>query len=255
MTKLISYNVNGIRAATKKGFLDWLQTESPDVICLQETKAQKEQLGEDILNPAGYHTYWYSAEKKGYSGVAIFSKVEPNSVTYGCGIEAYDSEGRVLRADFDDFSIISAYFPSGTSGDHRQEVKEAFLEDFFRYIQELCKSIPRLIISGDYNICHQAIDIHDPVRNKNSSGFLPHEREWMTKFMDSGFMDSFRKFHEDGDHYSWWSYRAGARGKNKGWRIDYHLVNESIAAHCVGASILPEVVHSDHCPIVVEMEF
>ncbi|MEM7656382.1 MAG: exodeoxyribonuclease III [Bacteroidota bacterium] len=255
MHKIISYNVNGIRAAQKKGFLEWLQSAAPDVLCLQESKAQPDQLAPEILQPEGYHAYWYSAEKKGYSGVAILSKKEPNHVAYGCGIEAYDSEGRVLRADFDEYSIISAYFPSGSSGEHRQAVKEAFLKDFFVYIEALKKEIPHLIISGDYNICHEARDIHDPVRNKKNSGFLPHEREWMSKFMESGFVDSFRKFHEEGDHYSWWSYRAGARAKNKGWRIDYHLVNEAIADKCVGASILPDVKHSDHCPIVVEMDF
>ncbi|MEM7372221.1 MAG: exodeoxyribonuclease III [Bacteroidota bacterium] len=255
MVSIISYNVNGIRAAQKKGLLDWLAEEAPNILCIQETKAQPDQVDDGLLQPPGYSSYWYSAQKKGYSGVAIYTNLTPNHVEYGCGIEAYDNEGRVVRADFDDFSVISVYIPSGSSGDARQAVKEVFLEDFYQYIQELRKTIPNLIISGDYNICHKAIDIHDPVRNKNSSGFLPHEREWMTTFVDSGFVDSFRKFHQDGDHYSWWSYRANARARNKGWRIDYQMVAESIADKCIGASILPDVKHSDHCPIKLEMDF
>lgn len=255
MISIISYNVNGIRAAHKKGLIDWLSDESPDILCIQETKAQPEQVGDNILRPEGYFSYWYSAQKKGYSGVAIYTKQEPNHVEYGCGIEAYDNEGRIIRADFDDFSIMSVYIPSGSSGDERQAIKEVFLEDFYQYIQELRKEVPNLIISGDYNICHKPIDIHNPVSNKNSSGFLPHEREWVTKFIDSGFVDSFRKFHEEADHYTWWSYRANARARNKGWRIDYQMLAEPIADKCVGASILPDVKHSDHCPIKVEMDF
>lgn len=255
MYSILSYNVNGIRAAHRKGFFDWLAEEDPDLICIQETKAQTSQLNEAFLKPEGYHTFWCDAEKKGYSGVAIFSKLEPQNVVQGCGIERYDREGRVLRLDFDDFSLMSAYFPSGTTGEVRQTFKEEFLDDFYGYIEELKQEVPNLIISGDYNICHKPIDIHDPVRNKNTSGFLPHEREWMSKFMDSGFVDSFRKFNPEPHNYSWWSYRAGARAKNKGWRIDYQLVAEPIAEHCVGADILADVVHSDHCPIKILMEF
>ena len=255
MVSIISYNVNGIRAAHKKGLLDWLEQESPDILCIQETKAQPEQVDEIILKPNGYSSYWYSAQKKGYSGVAIYSKKEPNHIEYGCGIEAYDNEGRIIRADFDGYSVISVYIPSGSSGDIRQEIKEQFLDDFYLYIEELKKDVPNLIISGDYNICHKPIDIHDPVRNKKNSGFLPHEREWMSKFIDMGFVDSFRKFNSEGDHYSWWSYRANARANNKGWRIDYQMVADSIADKCLGASILPEVKHSDHCPIKLEMDF
>lgn len=255
MISILSYNVNGIRAAQRKGFFEWLAEESPDVLCIQETKAQKEQLDESITMPEGYHTFWHSAEKKGYSSVAIFSKETPKHVAYGCGIEKYDREGRILRADFDQFSIISAYFPSGTSGDERQAFKEDFLDDFFVYVAELKKTIPNLIISGDYNICHKPIDIHDPVRNKKNSGFLPHERDWVTKFIDSGFVDVFREFNKEPGNYSWWTYRAGARAKNKGWRIDYHMVATPIAGNCKKAEILPNVVHSDHCPIKIIMEF
>lgn len=254
MKNIISYNVNGIRAATKKGFFDWLKSEDPDIICLQESKAQPDQLEEEVLNPDGYHGYWYSAEKKGYSGVAILTKEKPNHVEYGCGIDAYDKEGRILRADFDNFSIISAYFPSGSSGTARQTVKEAFLDDMYVYINELKKKFPNLIISGDYNICHQAIDIHDPVSNKKSSGFLPHEREWVTKFIDAGFVDSFRLHNQEPDNYSWWSYRSGARARNKGWRIDYQMVSSPLADKCTGADILSDIVHSDHCPIKVLMD-
>lgn len=255
MKKIISYNVNGIRAAAKKGFYDWLQDESPDVICLQESKAQPEQLTEEMLNPEGYHGFWHSAEKKGYSGTVIFSKEKPLHVEYGMGIEDYDKEGRVLRADYQNYSVISLYLPSGSSGDHRQDIKEDFLKDFTPYVKTLLDKIPNLIIAGDYNICHTEIDIHDPVGNKKSSGFLPHEREWMTNFIEKlGMVDSFRKFHPEGDNYTWWSYRTRARASNKGWRIDYQMLSPGIADKCVNASILSEVVHSDHCPISVEVD-
>ncbi|MEM8898489.1 MAG: exodeoxyribonuclease III [Bacteroidota bacterium] len=255
-TSIISYNLNGIRAATKKGLLDWLKEEDPDIFLMQETKAQPEQLDESLTQPEGYHAYYYSAEKKGYSGVAIFSKEEPKHVEYGCGLEKYDVEGRVIRADYEGYSVISVYFPSGTRGGDRQIYKEDFLKDFLAYLQELRKSYPKLIISGDYNICHQAIDIHDPVRNKNTSGFLLHEREWVSEMIGKGYVDTFRKFYEEEpDRYSWWSYRAGARGKNKGWRIDYQMVTEVLTEKCVGADILDQVFHSDHCPTKLVMDF
>ncbi|MEL6630559.1 MAG: exodeoxyribonuclease III [Bacteroidota bacterium] len=254
MHSIISYNVNGIRAAEKKGFYTWLQEENPNVICLQETKAQPEQLTEAQLNPAGYHAYWHSAVKKGYSGVAIFSREEPKHVEYGIGVDKFDNEGRVLRADFEDYSLIGLYLPSGSSGDHRQAMKDEFIIVFKDYIKELKQEFPKLVISGDYNIVHKPIDIHDPVKNKNSSGFLPHEREWLTEFMDLGFEDSFRKFHSEGDNYTWWSYRTRARDKNKGWRIDYQMISSELASHCTGASILSDIVHSDHCPIKIELD-
>jgi len=255
MQKIISYNVNGIRAAQKKGFFDWLQEESPDIICLQESKAQPDQLTEEMLSPEGYHGYFFSAEKKGYSGVVIYSKKEPKHVEYGMGIEEFDKEGRILRADYDNFSVISLYLPSGSSGDHRQAIKEDFLRDFPSYVKTLLEEIPNLIIAGDYNICHTELDIHDPKGNKNSSGFLPHEREWMTNFMnDLGMVDSFRKFNKEGDNYTWWSYRTRARASNKGWRIDYQMLSSAIEDKCVNARILSDVVHSDHCPISVTMD-
>lgn len=252
-TKIISYNLNGIRAAMTKDLLGWLSGAAPDVFCIQETKAQPDQLNLDDFQKLGYHTYWHSAQKKGYSGVALFCKKEPKHVEIGCGIEAYDSEGRVIRADFDGFSVMSVYFPSGTSGDHRQDFKYKFLDDFYAYIATLKKQIPNLIICGDVNICHEAIDIHNPVSNKNTTGFLPEERAWVTRFLDSGFIDSFRAFNKEPHNYTWWSYRFNSRKQNKGWRIDYQMVAEPLRSKMVRAAILPEAHHSDHCPTLLEI--
>jgi exodeoxyribonuclease-3 len=249
--KIISYNVNGIRAAITKGFVTWLQEENPDIVCIQELKADIEQVDLKEIFALGYEVFWHSAQKKGYSGVAIFSKVRPNNVSVGCGIDKYDAEGRVLRADYDGFSVMSVYMPSGSSGDERQAFKMDWLADFQNYINTLKIEFPHLIISGDYNICHKAIDIHNPKGNTTSSGFLPEEREWMKGFVNVGFVDSFRAINADPHHYSWWSYRAGARDKNLGWRIDYQMVSEALAEKIQHASILPDVKHSDHCPIVL----
>lgn len=254
MAKFISYNVNGIRAALKKDWLNWLQEENPDVICLQETKANRDQVEIEEFEKAGYHSYWYSAEKKGYSGVAIFSKTKPDHIALGCGIEKYDNEGRIIRADFGDFSVLSCYFPSGSSGEERQAFKMDFLADFKVYIQELRKTRPNLLISGDINICHEAIDIHNPVSNKKSSGFLPEERQWITDFLNLGYIDTFRTLNKEPHNYSWWTYRFGARKKNLGWRIDYHFITESLRDQLKRADILSDVVHSDHCPILVELD-
>lgn len=222
---IISYNVNGIRAAINKGLLDWLKSASPDVLLLQEIKATKEQLDTAVFEELGYHYhYWFSAEKKGYSGVAILSKIEPNAVTYGTGIDYMDAEGRNLRVDFDGVSVMSLYLPSGTNID-RLDHKLKYMADFQVYIDSLRKTCPNLVIGGDYNICHQAIDIHDPIRNANVSGFLPVERTWIDGFIKSGFIDSFRYFNPEPHNYSWWSYRANARNNNKGWRIDYNMVS------------------------------
>lgn len=249
--KLISYNVNGIRAAMNKGFLDWLANESPEIIGLQEVKALETDLELRLFQDLGYQVYWYPAVKKGYSGVAILTKVAPKYVHYGMGISAYDNEGRMIRADFEGFSFISAYFPSGTTGEPRQDFKYAFLDDVYGYIQDLKREQPALILSGDYNICHKAIDIHNPISNKNTSGFLPDERAWMDKFVDLGFIDTFRAFNTNPGHYSWWSYRAGSREKNLGWRIDYHMASKEMENKLKSAVILQDVVHSDHCPIVL----
>lgn len=252
--KIISYNVNGIRAALRKGFLDWVKLVNPDVICLQETKAHESQLDLALFADAGYeYNYWFSAQKKGYSGVAILSKTKPNNVVYGTGIEAMDFEGRNIRADFDDLSVMSMYLPSGTN-DARLGYKFKYMDDILEYSKDLRKEIPNLIISGDYNICHKAIDIHDPVRNAKVSGFLPEERDWLSRFIDSGFVDSFREFNQEPDNYTWWSYRANARNNNKGWRIDYHMVAAPLQEKMNRAVILPEAKHSDHCPLLVEID-
>lgn len=251
--KIISYNVNGIRAAFTKGLKEWLQAAAPDVLCLQEIKALEAQIPTEIFAELGYeYQYYHSAEKKGYSGVAIISKIAPKHVEIGTGIGYMDKEGRVIRADFDTLSVMSLYLPSGTNID-RLDFKLTFMADFQKYINELKQTIPNLIICGDYNICHQAIDIHDPVRNANVSGFLPVEREWLDTFMKSGFIDSFRYFHKEPHQYSWWSYRANARNNNKGWRIDYHLVASPLESRMERALILPEAKHSDHCPILLEI--
>ncbi|MFO0358556.1 MAG: exodeoxyribonuclease III [Sphingobacteriaceae bacterium] len=251
--RIISYNVNGIRAAMGKGLIDWINSANPDVLCLQEIKASPEQVGLLEFEELGYHHYWYPAQKKGYSGVAIFTKEKPVQVEYGCGVQKYDDEGRIIRADYKDHSVMSVYHPSGSSGDDRQAFKMEWLSFFQEYINNLKQTKPNLVISGDYNICHKAIDIHNPISNAKTSGFLPEEREWMEQFINSGFIDSFRHFNKEPHQYSWWSYRAGARGKNLGWRIDYNMVSEGMADRLKRALILPEAKHSDHCPVLVEI--
>lgn len=252
--KIISYNVNGIRSAIQKGILPWLVSTNADIVCLQEVKASFDQIEKSVFEEMGYSVYWMPAEKKGYSGVGILSKRTPDRVVYGCGISKYDAEGRVLRIDFYDLSVVSAYFPSGSSGEDRQAFKMEWLADFMKYTQNLKLTIPNLIISGDYNICHHPIDIHNPVSNKNSPGFLPEEREWLTQFIGSGFIDTFRFFNPTPHHYTWWSYRAGARKKNLGWRIDYHMASVSLQKRLKRAAILSQALHSDHCPILLEIE-
>lgn len=252
--KIISYNVNGIRAAMTKGFLPWLMQANPDVICLQEIKATADQIDKEAIKEAGYpYQYYFSAQKKGYSGVAILSKTQPKNVVLGTGLAYMDEEGRNIRADFDGLSVMSLYLPSGTNID-RLDHKFKYMDDFKIYIDNLKKTVPNLIIGGDFNICHQAIDIHDPIRNATVSGFLPEERAWLDSFINSGFIDSFRHFNKEPHHYSWWSYRANARANNKGWRIDYNLVSQPLLNKIKRAIILPEAKHSDHCPIVVEIE-
>tara|TARA_B100000902_G_scaffold380389_1_gene415737 strand:- start:8826 stop:9590 length:765 start_codon:yes stop_codon:yes gene_type:complete len=253
--KLITYNVNGIRAALRKGFADWLKDLNPDIVCLQEIKANPDQFEENVFTELGYKCFWNPAKKKGYSGVAILSKKEPNNVEYGCGIEEIDEEGRIIRADYEQFSVISAYFPSGSSGAFRQDFKMKFLNYFQDYINKLKISLPDLIISGDYNICHRDIDIHNPKRNKNTSGFLPEEREWVSKFLNSGFIDSYRYLNLDPNNYSWWSYRANSRPKNLGWRIDYNMISNRLLANLSSSSILNKAYHSDHCPVYLELRF
>lgn len=253
--KIISYNINGIRSASTKNFFGWLQSTDADMICLQEVKALPSQIPEIIvlIEQLGYHHYWFPAEKKGYSGVAILSRIKPNHVEYGCGEEWIDKEGRILRADFDGFSLMSLYMPSGSSGDERQVKKYEFMRFFDTYISDLRREIPNLIISGDYNICHTAIDIHNPKSNANSSGFLPEEREWMELFLTNGFIDTFRYFNKDPHHYTWWSFRANSRAKNLGWRIDYHLATQPMLNRLKKVTILADAIHSDHCPVLLEL--
>ena len=252
--KIISYNVNGIRAAVKKGFVEWLVAADPDVICLQEIKAQKEQLDLGLFEAAGYpYHYWFSAQKKGYSGVAILCKKKPENIIYGTGIASMDFEGRNLRVDFPEVSIMSLYLPSGTNI-QRLEHKFEYMDLFRAYIDELKKEKSNLVICGDYNICHEAIDIHDPVRNKNVSGFLPEERAWMGAFLKSGFTDAFRALNSEPHQYSWWSYRANSRANNKGWRLDYTLVSDTLKQKIKRALILKEAVHSDLCPVLLELK-
>lgn len=231
----------------------WLDSVKADVVCLQEIKAMPEQFDQTLFNEIGYDCYIHSANKKGYSGVAILSKIKPQNVEYGCGINEIDFEGRVIRADYKDFSVMSVYFPSGSSGDLRQEFKFKFLDLFATYIHDLRNKIPNLIICGDFNICHKPIDIHNPVRNKNTSGFLPEERDWMDKFIESGFTDVFRIENKEPHNYTWWSYRANARVKNLGWRIDYIMINKTIISKFKRSVILSKAKHSDHCPVLLEI--
>ncbi len=251
--KIISYNVNGVRSAQSKGLVEWLKNTNADVVCLQEIKANKDQIDLAPFEKAGYiFNYWFSAEKKGYSGVAILSKKEPRHVEFGTGIESMDFEGRNLRADFPEYSVMSVYVPSGTNLD-RLSHKFEYMDLFYDYINQLKKTCPNLIICGDYNICHEAIDIHDPIRNQNVSGFLPEERAWFSRFLQSGFVDAFRHFNSAPHQYSWWSYRANSRANNKGWRLDYTLVSKPLEPLLKRAVILPEAMHSDHCPVLVEI--
>lgn len=252
--KIVSYNVNGIRAAITKGFVEWLKEADPDVLCIQETKARPEQFDVSVFEELGYNCYWHCAEKKGYSGVGLLSKKKPDNVVIGIGNEKYDAEGRFIRADFGDVTVISVYHPSGTTGTVRQDFKMEWLYHFQEFINDLKQERPKLIVSGDFNICHKEIDINHPKRHKKSSGFLPEEREWVTNFIESGFIDTFREFDDSPEKYSWWSYRAQSRAKNLGWRIDYHFVSEALKDHLVGAGIWADVVHSDHCPVHVEIK-
>jgi len=253
--RIISYNVNGIRAAMNKGLLEWLETDPADIICLQETKALKDNVNHKAFTDLGFHDYWFSAQKKGYSGVAVFTKILPDNVVYGTGHKVSDDEGRVLQLDFGDMRLINAYFPSGTSGDERQGFKYQWLEEFLSYLENLRKTHPKLILCGDYNIAHKEVDIHDPKGNKNNSGFLPEERAWMDKFIGGGWIDTFRHFHEEPHQYSWWSQRFPAvRLQNKGWRIDYINVTDPLKGNLLKAEIYPDVKQSDHCPIYLELD-
>jgi exodeoxyribonuclease-3 len=254
--RIISYNVNGIRSAIKRGFIDWLKTNPADIICIQEVKAHEADIDRTAIESAGYRPYFFLAQKKGYSGVGILSKIEPNNVEYGHGNEQSDFEGRVLRADFGDITVINAYFPSGTTGEVRQNYKYLWLDEFLEYLIELKKKRRKLVVCGDYNIAHKDIDIHNPVSNKKTSGFLPEERVWMDNFLENGFTDSFRYLNKEPNQYSWWSVmRPSTRLENKGWRIDYICVTNNIAEQIQAVDIFPEVKHSDHCPVFLNLNF
>lgn len=253
--RIITYNVNGIRAAIKKGFIDWLKTDPADIICIQEVKAHEADIDTVAIESAGYRASFFLAQKKGYSGVGILTKIEPDNIELGHGKEQSDFEGRVLRADFGYITVISAYFPSGTTGELRQSYKYTWLDEFLDYLDELKKTRKKIIVCGDYNIAHKEIDIHNPVSNKKTSGFLPEERAWFDKLLEHGFVDSFRYFNKDPHQYSWWSVmRPSVRLENKGWRIDYINVTENLADKIKNVKIFPDVKHSDHCPVFLEIK-
>ncbi len=253
--RIITYNVNGIRAAIKRGFIEWLNTNPADIICLQELKANKEDIDIESIESTGYRSYFFSAQKKGYSGVGILTRLLPDNVEYGHANEQSDFEGRVIRADFKDITLINAYFPSGTSGEHRQSYKYIWLNEFLDYLDKLRKSRRKIIVCGDYNIAHKEIDIHNPVSNKNTTGFFPEERAWLDKFMDTDFVDGFRHLNKEPHQYTWWSVmRPSTRLKNKGWRIDYINVSTNLRDMIKDVKILPEVKHSDHCPVYLELK-
>lgn len=253
--RIITYNVNGIRAAVKRGFADWLKTDPADIICLQEIKANKEDIDIAQVESTGYTSWWFPAQKKGYSGVAILSKLQPDNVEYGHANEQSDFEGRVIRADFKDITLINAYFPSGTTGEPRQSYKYQWLDEFLDYLNKLREKRNKLIVCGDYNIAHKEIDIYNPVSNKNSSGFLPQERAWMDKFFENDFVDTFRHLNKEPHHYSWWSVlRPSVRLENKGWRIDYINVSGNLTDQIQKVQIFPDIKHSDHCPVFLQLK-
>ncbi len=247
--KLLSWNVNGIRAAVKKGFLQFLEDENPDIICIQETKAHKEQLSSEILNDHGYFTYWHSGQKKGYSGVATFCKKEPLYIQEGLGIKKYDDEGRVLITEHNKFLLYNIYFPNGQKNEVRLKYKLDFYDDLLPLINEQVESGNNVIVTGDWNTAHLPIDLARPNENKNTSGFMRIERDKIDDYISNGWVDTFRLFHEEGEKYSWWTYRFGARDRNIGWRIDYFFVNEGMVEMCADANIHQNIYGSDHCPV------
>jgi len=251
--KLISWNVNGVRAVVKKGFLDWLDQEQPDILCLQETKAHIDQLTAEILTDHGYHTYWHSGDRRGYSGVATFCKEEPLYVQEGLGIERYDAEGRVLVTEHENFLLYNIYFPNGQKDDERLQYKLDFYNDLLPIINEQVESGNNVVVTGDWNTAHHPSDLARPKQNVNTSGFMPIEREKLDMYVENGWIDTFRLFHPEGDRYSWWTYRFGARERNVGWRIDYFFVNEGFVDNVEDADIHDEVMGSDHCPVSLEL--
>jgi exodeoxyribonuclease-3 len=252
--RVLSWNVNGVRASYKKGLLDWMNDESPDILCLQETKAQPEQLPKKLVQPEGYHAYWESAEKKGYSGVAVITKEEPNEVSYGLGIKRFDDEGRVLRLDYDDFVLFNVYFPNGKKDDDRLQYKMDFYDAFLDAVEELRKSQPRILFCGDVNTAHNEIDLARPKENEKISGFLRIERDWIDTAIGKGYTDTFRSLYPDVVKYSWWDLKSRARERDIGWRIDYVFVSQELLPAVKDAFIMTEVTGSDHCPVGVDLE-
>jgi exodeoxyribonuclease-3 len=252
--KIISFNVNGLRAALQKGFVEWLIATDADFVCLQEIKLDNFAPLQVLFENAGYQSYWMPAVKKGYSGVAILARKAVSQVQMGCGCEMYDNEGRVIGVRAGDVLLLNVYMPSGTTGPERQAFKMKWLEFFYEYVRNLRKEHQKFVICGDYNIAHQEIDIHNPKSNAKSSGFLPEEREWLTRFISLGLCDAFRCLNANPHHYTWWTYRAGARDRNLGWRIDYHMVSDPLREKLKNASILSEVRFSDHCPVLIELD-
>jgi len=252
--KLLSWNVNGIRAAVKKGFLEYLEDQNPEIICIQETKAHKEQLTSEILEDHGYFTYWHSGQKKGYSGVATFCKEEPLYIQEGIGIKKYDDEGRVLITEHNKFLLYNIYFPNGQKNEERLKYKLDFYDDLLPIINDQVESGNNVIVTGDWNTAHRPIDLARPNENKNTSGFMPIEREKVDEYILNGWIDTFRLFHEEGGRYSWWTYRFGARDRNIGWRIDYFFVNEGMVEICTDADIHQNILGSDHCPVSLMLD-
>ncbi|MDY0385998.1 MAG: exodeoxyribonuclease III [Methanolobus sp.] len=252
--RIISWNVNGIRAVHKKGFLDWFNEEEPDILCIQETKANRDQLPSELLETDGYHNYFASAQKKGYSGVAFYTKKEPINIKCGFGIEKFDREGRVQIADYGDFVLFNIYFPNGKASAERLAYKMEFYNAFLEYANTLKSKGKKLIICGDVNTAHKEIDLARPKDNEKISGFLPSERAWIDKFLDKGFVDTLRMYNTEPDNYTWWSMRTRARERNVGWRIDYFFASENIAGNIKDAFIMSDVMGSDHCPIGIDLE-
>ena len=255
MIKILSWNVNGIRAALKKGLLDWLKRESPDILCLQETKALPTQLPPELLYPKDYEAQWNSAARPGYRGVATFTRLKPVAVRKGFGIAKFDEEGRVLETEFKEFTLFNIYFPNGKMNEERLKYKMDFYEEVLKYFLKLRKKGKRLVICGDYNTAHQEIDLARPKENAKVSGFLPVERAWMDKLIEKGFLDTFRIFNHDPGHYSWWDQMTRARERNVGWRIDYHFISDDLKPTLEDAFIMPEVMGSDHCPVGITLKF
>lgn len=252
--KILCWNVNGIRAVQKKGFLEWMQKESPDIICVQETKAHPEQLDKKLLQPEGYHTYWNHPEKKGYSGVAIFTKEEPEKVQYGFDIDLFDTEGRVIMSQYAEITIFNIYFPNGKKDNDRLQYKMDFYEIFLQYAEQIRKDVGRVIVCGDFNTAHKEIDLARPKQNEKVSGFLPEERAWIDKFIDHGWVDTFRYFNKEPEQYTWWDLKSGARERNVGWRLDYFFTTDNLIPSLADAFIMPDVMGSDHCPIGIVLK-